>query len=252
MTTPIPSRLKNQTMTPNRYGAVELQSYIRTSTVRGFWGSMLLLVLLFVGYSVFALANHLSVRSAPAINSMKIMNLPPPPATEAVQTPPPVLPNAPLARAGTPIPVPDEVLADLPDFANVDEIFHATLNGGNGLDDGFPALVSDITVEVREEEPSPDIFVPVEREPYVDLKELQKKIVYPDLAKRAGIQGRVGVRVLIAKTGVPKKYIIQQSDSDLLNESAAQAVMSAVFTPAIQNNQPVECWVSIPIVFRLR
>lgn len=253
MTTHIPSRLKNQAMTPNRYGAVELQSYIRTSTVRGFWGSMSLLVLLFVGYSVFALANHLSLRSAPIINSTKIMTLPPPPATEVVQPPPPALPNAPLARAGTPIPVPDEALADLPDFANVDEIFHAKLNGGNGLDDGFPALVSDITVEVREEEePDPREFYPIEKEPYVDIKDLQKKVVYPETAKRAGIEGRVSIRVLIAKTGVPKKYIIWQSDSELLNESAAKAVMGSVFTPAIQNNRPVECWVSIPIVFRLR
>lgn len=252
MTTHIPSRLKYQAHTPNGYGAVELQSYIRISTVRGFWGSMSLLVLLFVGYSVLALANHLSVRSAPVVNSMKIMTLPPPPATESVQPPPPTLPNAPLARAGTPIPAPDEALPNVPDFANVDVISRALLDGGNGLDEGIPPLVSEIATEVREEEPDPGIFVPVEKDPYVDIKDLQKKVVYPEVAKRAGIEGRVNVRVLIPKTGVPKKYIIWQSDSELLNEPAAKAVMSSVFTPAIQNNQPVECWVSIPIVFRLR
>ncbi|MBL7993460.1 MAG: energy transducer TonB, partial [Candidatus Kapabacteria bacterium] len=46
--------------------------------------------------------------------------------------------------------------------------------------------------------------------------------------------------------------IVESTDSDLLNDAAIKAVMSSVFTPAIQNNQPIDCWVSIPIVFRLR
>ncbi len=248
MTTHIPSRSKYQILTPNGYGAVELQSYIRISTVRGFWGSMSLLVLLFVGYSVFALANHLSVRSAPVVNSMKIMTLPPPPATESVQPPPPTLPNAPLARAGTPIPVPDALLISDVNCIWVD----ATTRPSDGSDEGTLSLENNITTEVREEEPDPYAFYPIEKEPYIDIKELLKKVVYPDVAKRAGIEGRVNIRVLIGKSGVPKKHIIESTDSDLLNESAAKAVMSVVFTPAIQNNQPVECWVSIPIVFRLR
>lgn len=247
------SELRQNASVNAHYGAVELKAYMPTSTLRGFWGSMFVLVLLFLGYSVYALANRITMRFAPVVNSMKIMNLPPPPAAEAIVPPPPTLPNGPAARAGTPVAVPDALVApDIIDFANINEISHASLNGGNGIDEGALSLPSDITVEVREEEPDVYEPIPVEREPFLDIRDLQKLVVYPEVAKRAGIEGRVFVRVLVGKNGVPKKHIIEGSDSDLLSASAAKAVMSAVFTPAIQNNKPVECWVSIPIVFRLR
>lgn len=231
------------------YGAMELKAYMPTSTLRGFWGSMSVLVLLFLGYTVYALANRITVRSAPVVNSMKIMNLPPPPAASEAVVPPPAAPaSLPTARAGTPVPVPDALI--MPDV--ICTWVDAITRPSDGLDEGIPSLPSDIIEEVREEEPDVYEPTPVEREPFLDIRELQKLVVYPEVAKRAGIEGRVFVRVLVGKNGVPKKHIIEGSDSDLLNAAAAKAVMSAVFTPAIQNNKPVECWVSIPIIFRLR
>lgn len=247
MTTHIFSALRTGAHAETLYGASELKSYIHISTLRGFWGSMSVLVLLFLGYSVYALANRITVRSAPAISSTKIMTLPPPPVTEAVIPPPPVPASIPAARAGTPIPVPDALV--IPD---VNCTWDAITRPSDGLDEGIPSLPSEITVEVYEEEPGVYEPTPVEREPFIDIRELQKLVVYPELAKRAGIEGRVYVRVLVGKNGVPKKHIIERTDSDLLNDAAAKAVMSAIFTPAIQNNHPVECWVSIPIFFRLR
>lgn len=254
MTTHRSSVLRLSVLRPNasvnaHYGAVELKAYMHTSTLRGFWGSMSVLVLLFLGYSVYALANRITVRSAPVVNSMKIMNLPPPPSVAEAVVPPPVAPaSLPTARAGTPVPVPDALVIPDVSFTWVDAITRPS----DGLDEGIPSLPSDITAEVREEEPDVYEPTPVEREPFLDIRELQKLVVYPEMAKRAGIGGRVFVRVLVGKNGVPKKHIIEGSDSDLLNAAAAKAVMSAVFTPAIQNNKPVECWVSIPIIFRLR
>jgi protein TonB len=254
MTTHRSSLLRLSALCPNasvnaHYGAMELKAYMPTSTLRGFWGSMSVLVLLFLGYSVYALANRITVRSTPIVNSMKIMNLPPPPAASEAIVPPPAAPaSLPTARAGTPVPVPDALI--MPDV--ICTWVDAITRPSDGLDEGIPSLPSDITEEVREEEPDVYEPTPVEREPFLDIRELQKLVVYPEVAKRAGIEGRVFVRVLVGKNGVPKKHIIEGSDSDLLNGAAAKAVMSAVFTPAIQNNKPVECWVSIPIIFRLR
>lgn len=249
MTTHRSSILRQNASANAHYGAVELKAYMPTSTLRGFWGSMSVLVLLFLGYSVYALANRITVRSTPVVNSMKIMNLPPPPAASEAVVPPPAAPaSLPTARAGTPVPVPDALV--IPDV--ICTWVDAITRPSDGLDEGIPSLPSDITVEVREEEPDVYEIIPVEREPFLDIRELQKLVVYPEVAKRAGIEGRVFVRVLVGKNGLPKKYIIEGSDSDLLNAAAAKAVMSTVFTPAIQNNKPVECWVSIPIIFRLR
>ncbi len=233
----------------------ELIRYIPRATERGFVGAALLLTLLIGGYSLFLIATASGLPKRPAINKMKLTNLPPPPtAQDDTQAPPPP-PSAsgPAARAGTPVPVPDALIApDVKDFANVDEISRASTTGGDGNDQGYLGLASDVDTEVREDEPSAYDFIPVEKEPYVDIRELQKKVVYPDIAKRAGIEGKVNIRVLVGKNGVPKKHIIESSDSDLLNDAAVKAVMNSVFTPAIQNNQPIDCWVSIPIVFRLR
>lgn len=235
------------------YGAQELKAYIPRATQRGFIAALLLLLLLLGGYSLFLVASAAGAKKGPPINKMKLTNLPPPPAQTEAAPPPPATDPGPAARAGTPVPVPDALIApDVKDFANVDEISRASTTGGDGNDTGYLGLASDVDTEVREDEPSAYDFVPVEKEPYIDIKELQKKVVYPDLAKRAGIEGKVNIRVLVGKNGVPKKHLVESTDSDLLNDAAIKAVMSSVFTPAIQNNQPIDCWVSIPIVFRLR
>jgi periplasmic protein TonB len=134
----------------------------------------------------------------------------------------------------------------------------ASSEGGSGVDlGGFASNIdfdskAKVNVEVREKEPGIDEFIDVEKEPSIDLNELQKRIVYPELARRAGIEGKVLIRVLVDKDGRPKKDKIESSDNEQLNEAARKAVMSMVFTPAIQNKRPVTCWVTIPVTFRLR
>jgi protein TonB len=235
------------------YGAQELKAYIPKATQRGFLISLLLLFIIVGAYSLFLVAGAAGGKKGPPINKMKLTNLPPPPVQAEVAPPPPTTAPGPAARAGTPVPVPDALIApDVKDFANVDEISRASSIGGDGDDTGFLGLASDVNTEVRDDEPDAYDFVPVEKEPYIDIKELQRKVVYPDLAKRAGIEGKVSIRVLVGKNGMPKKHIVESTDSDLLNDAAIKAVMTSQFTPAIQNNQPIDCWVSIPIVFRLR
>lgn len=235
-----------------RYGAAELKQYIPQATFRGFTVAMVSVSLILGGYAGFIASNSLSKAKGPVINKMKLTQLPPPPAQTEVVPPPPVAPG-PAARAGTPVPVPDALIApDVKDFANVDEISRASTVGGSGEDSGYLGLASEVSEEVREEEPNAYEFMAVDKEPYIDISELQKRIVYPDIARRAGIEGTVNIRVLVDKKGNPKKYIIESTDSDLLNKAAADAVMSSRFTPAIQGNTPLDCWISIPINFRMK
>ncbi len=235
-----------------RYGATELKQYIPQATFRGFTVAMVSVSLILGGYAGFIASNSLSKVKGPVINKMKLTQLPPPPAQTEVVPPPPVAPG-PASRAGTPVPVPDALIApDVKDFANVDEISRASTVGGSGEDSGFLGLASEVSEEVRETEPNAYEFMAVDKEPYIDISELQKRIVYPDIARRAGIEGTVNIRVLVDKKGNPKKYIIESTDSDLLNKAASEAVMSSRFTPAIQGNTPLDCWISIPINFRMK
>lgn len=237
-----------------KYGAPELKVYIQKATGRGFIGSVSLIILLLLLYWGFLRISEAAAKKAIPINKMKLTNLPPPPVQQAeAPPPPPPAATGPAARAGTPVPVPDALVTpDMKDFANIEEVSRASTAGGDGQDQGFLGLAKDVEVEVREDEPNAYDFIPVEKEPYIDIKELQKKVVYPELAKRAGIEGRVTIRVLVGKNGVPKKHLLESTDSELLNDAAIKAIMSSVFTPAIQNNQPIDCWVSIPVVFKLR
>lgn len=110
-----------------------------------------------------------------------------------------------------------------------------------------------VTNVLREDElPSSDEFSSVEKEPNVDLALLQKNVVYPEMALRAGVEGKVVLQVLVLSTGKVSTVKVLTSDSDMLNDAAIEAVKKSVFTPAIQAKSPVDCLVAIPIVFRIR
>jgi Ca-activated chloride channel homolog len=129
------------------------------------------------------------------------------------------------------------------------------LSDGGGVDKGgFSSNIDFDTkkeIRLKEKESGIDDFVPVEQAPKVDLKILQKNIVYPELARRAGIEGKVLVRVLIDKTGSPTKHRIEYSDNTMLEQPAVDAIMKSSFTPAIQKGNAVACWVTLPVVFKL-
>jgi TonB family protein len=96
-----------------------------------------------------------------------------------------------------------------------------------------------------------DEFIEVEKEVSFDYSRLQKSVQYPDLAKRANIQGIVVVKVYVDSTGKPVKHKILQSDNELFNEAAIDAIMNFdEFKPAIQKGKHVGMWISIPFHFR--
>ena len=110
----------------------------------------------------------------------------------------------------------------------------------------------DSNFTTTEIEPDPDEFTPCEKEPFVDLGALQKLVVYPEEAKRDGIEGLVFVRALINKEGVATKHRIDHSTNTVLNKAAIDAVMNMKYKPAIQKGKQIFCWISIPITFKLR
>lgn len=98
----------------------------------------------------------------------------------------------------------------------------------------------------------PDKFYPVRKEPVYNLEELAKKVVYPVMARRASIEGRIAIRVLVGCDGKPIRTMIEMSDNEIFNKNAIDAVMDMNYEPAECDDGPVSCWVSIPITFKLR
>ncbi|MFM8473660.1 MAG: energy transducer TonB [Candidatus Kapaibacterium sp.] len=235
------------------YGAKELKEWIGKNTWRSFIIALSLLLLFALASFIYNYLKQRSLALKTAIPVVKInlSDLPPPPSADAPPPPPPGTVSAPTV-AGTPIPVPETMLnPDMKEFANVDDLKSAPSIGTEGTGNIEVAIDAGTQV-VREAEPAPDDFIPVEKEPSTDLGEVQRKLVYPPMAVKQGLEGKVLVRVLVGKDGKPRRSIIDQSVATSLDEAATRAVMSSYFTPAIQNNTPVDCWVTIPVVFKLR
>ena len=74
--------------------------------------------------------------------------------------------------------------------------------------------------------------------------------IYPDLAKRAGIDGTVLVKVFITRAGKVKQAVAVEGP-DVLRNSAVEAAKTALFVPAKQGDTPVDVWVMIPVTFSL-
>jgi TonB family protein len=77
--------------------------------------------------------------------------------------------------------------------------------------------------------------------------------VYPEIAKRAGIEGTVWVKIQLDENGKVREALVQKSSTPDLGfeEAAMAAAKSFEFSPARKNQQPVAVWVTIPFHFKL-
>ncbi|MDT8322824.1 MAG: energy transducer TonB, partial [Bacteroidota bacterium] len=98
------------------------------------------------------------------------------------------------------------------------------------------------------------IFEAVETYPTIigGTEALTKALTYPPIAKRAGIEGTVVVRVLLDKNGRVEKTEILKSIGGGCDEAAVDAIRSLRFTPGLQREKPVRVYISIPVHFRLQ
>jgi len=74
---------------------------------------------------------------------------------------------------------------------------------------------------------------------------------YPEMARRAQIEGTVIVKVLVGPDGSVKQAIVLQSVNPLLNSAAIDAAFRCKFIPGKQRNIPVKAWMALPFNFRL-
>ena len=106
--------------------------------------------------------------------------------------------------------------------------------------------------------PSPEdtdyVFVPFDTppEPVGGYKAIQTKLVYPELAVKAGIEGRVLVNTQINVNGeVTETKVVQSLGPNGCDEAAVAAIRAVKWQPAMNRDQPVKVWISVPIDFRL-
>ncbi|MGK7369735.1 MAG: energy transducer TonB [Candidatus Halalkalibacterium sp. M3_1C_030] len=155
--------------------------------------------------------------------------------TKQIEKPPPP------PRPPVPVEVPnDEVLED--QIINI----NAELNFDEPLDLPPPPQGDDDNEE--------DFFVVVENMPELigGLAALQKDIRYPEMARKAGIEGRVIVQFIVNEEGKVEDPRVIRGIGGGCDEEALRAVSNALFKPGRQRGKPVRVQYSLPVIFKLQ
>jgi protein TonB len=74
---------------------------------------------------------------------------------------------------------------------------------------------------------------------------------YPEIAREAGVEGDVALRVLVGKDGHVMDVHVDSS-IPMLDQAATDAARHWVYKPALYNNRPVAVWVARVVRFSLR
>lgn len=82
--------------------------------------------------------------------------------------------------------------------------------------------------------------------------EVQPKADYPEIARRAGLEGTVVVNVLVGEDGRVAAAQVTHGVHPLLDRAALAAAKRCRFEPARQRQMKVKAWVAVPYRFRLR
>ncbi len=156
--------------------------------------------------------------------------------TKQVNTPPPP------PRPPVPVEVPNDEIIE-------DEILD--LDAELDLDEAIelPPPPPSQNYEDMEDE----IFVVVENPPELigGIGSVQRRIKYPEIARNAGIEGRVIVQFIVDEEGEIVNPKVVRGIGGGCDEAALKALDGAKFKPGRQRGKPVKVSYSMPITFSL-
>ncbi|HUI63901.1 MAG TPA: energy transducer TonB [Bacteroidota bacterium] len=229
------------------YGAPELKSLYGKYLYRG----LLIAVgihLLVIG--AYYLSDLIGEGDAPVVHIrlIRYSELGPPPSLFGDNSPPAISVSAPKAKpnAGVPVPVPDMDISPDQTIATQQDM---NLGMGQGAEGGGGGAGTGVPGDIRIDDESPPAdFVEVEKEPVI-IKAVEP--VYPELAVKTGLEGKVWVKIWVSKEGKPKQVVVLQSTDEIFNQPAIDAAKQFAFTPAYMNDGPVSVWVTFPFRFEL-
>lgn len=153
--------------------------------------------------------------------------------TKQIETPPPP------PRPPVPVEVPnDEIIED--EIINLDA----------ELDMDAPM---DLPPPPPSEDEEEDFFVVVEQMPQLigGMSKLQGSVKYPEMARRAGIEGRVTVQFIVNEQGQVENARVVRGIGGGCDEEALKAVKKAEFKAGQQRGRPVRVQYALSINFRL-
>ncbi len=188
---------------------------------------------------------------SPPLIKVKIeyINLGLPPSLSGVNAPlisvatPAVKPST-----GIPVPVPDAEVNPEQTFVTAQEMNAIGETSGEGAGVGGGEATVEAPIQIEEDSPPPKVVI-FQKAPVI-IKRVQPG--YPEIARKAGIEGTVWVELWVTKEGKVKKAVVVKSASEIFNQPTLDAAAQFVFTPAMMQNGPVAVWVTMPFHYRLK
>jgi protein TonB len=130
------------------------------------------------------------------------------------------------------------------------------------LDESITMEYTDLNVtdETSDLPPPPEdfsddqiVFVPHDEEPVPigGFEAIQRRLVYPDFARKAGVEGKVLVYALIDVDGTVVNTKVMKSVVGC-DDAAVNAIKAVKWKPAMQRDRPVKVWVMVPVEFKLK
>jgi protein TonB len=253
------------------YGATELkktyQKYLRN-------GLIFAVAIHGLAVGSYLFANYISKLNEESSKNdiqQRIINVtdlePPPSADDEEEPPPPKIEEPPVAppkdlTALTPEPVAKEK-AEEQTIKTQQELEEIKTPVGN-TDSGKFNYTGNVKVEEKkiEEKIEKKEKEVVEKSVYqsfevekapecVNLGQVRGSMRYPEIAREAGIEGRVTVKVLVNESGSVSK-VGAISGPDAFHDEVRDKAMDLQFTPGLQNGKPVKVWVTVPFNFKLK
>jgi protein TonB len=144
-----------------------------------------------------------------------------------------------------PDPVPDDEAVDTSIFSR-DDLRGMYGADSPGLDDGG---IDSIDTSRSEYIPESNEFIICEIPPEM-IKSVSPD--YPELAKKAGLEGNVTIRALLDTSGIVRKVLIaKSSEVAMLDAAAERAAWKCRYKPGIQSGRPIWVWVTYSVAFKL-
>lgn len=143
-----------------------------------------------------------------------------------------------------------------PDFIDAPLVLEEEQDDSEKVADPFKTASPEEQLPPKEEiitSEEPVYFVAVEEMPVPigGISGIQKRIVYPEIAKRAGIEGKVLVLAFVDESGNVTKTEVIKGIGLGCDEAAIDAIVQTKFTPGKQRGKTVKVRVTIPVTFKL-
>ena len=208
------------------------------------------------------------------MKEITLADLEPPPMKEDAPPPPEVPPPPPPPKVETvrfvpPEPAPDEEVPEEEIPPPQDEL--KEVQAANVTQEGDPNANPDEII-IEETAPPPpvvvapppppkeeEVFTVVEQQPQFPggmealAKFLQKEVRYPEIARKAGVEGKVFVQFVVGQDGKIRDVAVVRGIGGGCDEEAIRLVNSMPpWVPGKQNGRAVSVRFSMPITFKLK